>query len=173
MLMASVAFALVGISTSVVLEAGADVEAVDERVAVNPNLSIGACRLGGETLRVQAGMAPAEVSGSMVGAHSANDQQPPNAMYCSGYVPPEPQYCVAVQRAGYYDFYVVDGGNVDTVLVLRDADGTNYGCDDDGGMGLLSRLGVWLEPGSYSLYVGTFSQGVSATYQMTVQSYGE
>ncbi len=173
MLMASVALAFVGAAASAAVDVGTGPAVIDERVAVNPNLGTGACTLGGETIRVSFGMLESQVTGAMTGSLSANQDQPPSSLYCSGYVPPEPQYCVSVQRAGYYVFHVVAGGGVDTVLVMRDAEGTNNACDDDGGTGLLSRLEVWLEPGSYSLYVGTFSQGVSATYQMNVQSYGE
>lgn len=148
-------------------------EADDARIAVNPNLSAGHCTLGGELVRTRPGMVAVTVAGSMTGSLAANDASPNPDFWCSGYVEPEPHYCIDVDRAGWFIFHITQAGGVDTVLVLRDEYGVNVGCDDDGGSGLMSRMEVWLEPGNYSLFVGTYSQGYSGTYTMTIQSYGE
>jgi hypothetical protein len=86
---------------------------------------------------------------------------------------PEAIVALTLQRASNVTWEIVDA-SYDTLIFARsvcDDGGTEFGCDDDGGMGLWSRINVPRVPaGTTFLFVDGFGAGSgNATLQVTVQ----
>lgn len=141
--------------------------AADGRLAINPNISVGDCP-GGAAIDVAPTMGDRTLTGTLAG------EQPGDALfesYCVGYYRPNAQFCVAVPSpGGYYTFTVTDAGGVDATMGLSGGAYEVPACDDDSAGNLLPKLVQWLEPGEYRLWVGSFSEGASARFTMTVRS---
>lgn len=149
-----------------VTAAGASAEPPPDLLALNPNLSIGTCA-GGQPIAVSAGMGMRTLAGRAVGAVTGQEVF---GEYCVGHYTNAPHFCFAVPApGGYYTFEIVDANGTDTTLAITTNESWPY-CDDDGGNSLLSRITNWYEPGTYHVYVGTFSRGVETEFTMTVQA---
>ncbi len=61
-------------------------------------------------------------------------------------------------------------GQFDTYLILEDEDGTWLAEDDDGGVGLNSRLVYAAPPGQYRVVVTSYGPGEVGSYQLSTQS---
>jgi len=145
----------------------ADVAASSDELALNPNISLVGCSGTGVSVTDAPPFANRTVTGSFVGTVSAYELGPRD-LYCAGYVPTESQVCISVPPGGgMYDIEVTDAEMVDSVLLIVGPDG-RVDCDDDGGMHLLSRIYTHFTEGEYHVYVGTYSQGLSGNFVMTV-----
>jgi hypothetical protein len=58
---------------------------------------------------------------------------------------------------------------IDTYLLLTDAEGRILGVDDDGGFGTDSRLVHQFAPGTYTIWATTYSPGEVGSYQLSVR----
>ena len=142
-----------------------------ELLAFNSNISIGSCSGGQDSIVVSPSMSSRQYRGDFVGELYGYDFF---GTWCTGYVPPTPQYCVRVpDGGGNFVFEITDAGGVDTIMALSADNPLDYlYCDDDGaGYALLSRIDTWLDGGEYLLYIGSYSQNNSGTFTLEVSSY--
>lgn len=143
--------------------------APESLLAINPNISVGTCSGGGDAIDVSPSMGTRTFAGRFYGELHGETVF---GQYCTGHYETEPSYCVSVAGPGsYYTFEITDAEGVDTTLAITGGSLEWPFCDDDGaGHDLLSKAVIWLEPGEYFVHVGSFSQGGSARYTMTVRS---
>lgn len=92
------------------------------------------------------------------------------ADWCYGFVPVEPSQCIQVLEAGNYVFEATATGGIDAIMVLRSPQQGLVYCDDDSGGELRPRLEVQLLPGSYEVYVGTYSEGEAGPFTLSLSN---
>lgn len=137
-------------------------------LALNPELPLTSCSGAGDSTHVAPGTSTT-LEGTLAGTIEANTHVPSD-MWCSGYVPLEPQHCLVVTAPLTVTLEVIDASGIDSVLVVQDADGQLVNCDDDGGTNLLSRLDLSVPPGTYRVSVGSFGSGHEGRYRMTLRT---
>ena len=145
----------------------AGVPAPEGLLALDPHITIGDCP-GGVAVDLAPGMQQRTLEGSLRGDVSG---EVIFGQYCVGFYTEPAQVCVHVSgAAAYYTFEITEAQSVDTTLAIS-GPGLEYPyCDDDGaGRALLSKAVIWLEPGAYLVWVGSYGQGTSARYTMTIR----
>lgn len=138
-------------------------------VAITPQISIRTC--GGDVpISLSIGAPEQRLTGSFVGTHDGDELFDAQ---CIGHYETEPQFCVSVPPpGGYIVLEVIDAQGVDTTMGLFGESLDWAVCDDDSGTrghGLLSKLEFWVSAGEYDLYIGSYSSGVSATFELAAR----
>lgn len=136
---------------------------------MDPNLSFARGCSGGDESVVLNGRQHV-LSGTFTGEIEANSLSlDPNMYWCSGYLPPTPQFCVTVPSDGTWTFQVTNSDSVDSVMALQPIPATDMPwCDDDSAGNLMPMFTATLTAGTYHLYVGAFSVGNSGTFALQV-----
>lgn len=122
----------------------------------------GSFNVSGPATSVGPGFAPDPMvlSGSAGGPSQASSLDPT----CRGYVGIIPSHTLQVSGAMPM-LRIMARSDEDTTLVVRRPDGT-YACNDDSD-GLNPAVDLAnVQPGAYNVFVGTYSSGRSATYQL-------
>jgi len=88
---------------------------------------------------------------------------------CLGFVPRQPQVDLDVRALG--EAQIVARAEEDLVLLVRRPDGT-FICDDDGAGNLDPRLVENLQLGHYQVWVGTYAQGRTPSFHLSVDVDG-
>jgi hypothetical protein len=80
---------------------------------------------------------------------------------CTGYVPQQPAHTV-ILTSGFTNLRILVSSAEDVVLVVRQPDGT-FRCDDDTDPGVITNptMEGAFAPGTYTIWVGTYSQGTA------------
>ncbi len=138
----------------------------DALLALNPNISLVRCS-GAAAMVLSPTMAAASQTVDYHGVLPAADalSLDPSA-WCPGHLPVQPQLCLDVVAASTYTFYATDPTGTDTVMAISGGTGAPM-CDDDSGGNMQPYLSVALEPGQYSLYVGSYGIGITGTATVT------
>ncbi len=107
--------------------------------------------------------APPPLPGSVRGEHAASSL----ADECRGYVSQQP---LLVLRANEpTSVRVATRSSTDLVLAVVDAEG-RVRCDDDSGDGSNAALSLTLGPGDTRVWVGTFAEGATASFELLVNA---
>jgi hypothetical protein len=86
-----------------------------------------------------------------------------------GFLPNRAQVCLVVEDSGHYDVEVTSS-RTDTVMAIVPVSGRGrVHFDDDGGDGFLSRFSGRLRRGTYLVYVGTYTRGDRAPFQLAAR----
>jgi hypothetical protein len=88
---------------------------------------------------------------------------------CRGWIPTAPQF--AIRTPARRPVRIDAISNVDTTMVVREPNGDIH-CDDDSGGSSNPRLTVSLQPGVTAVWIGTYSQGTNAAFQLVVTPTG-
>jgi hypothetical protein len=162
-----------GLLTAALLSVGAASPEMpaETLLAINPNISVGVCS-GGDPIAASPTMSERVFSGRLHGGMSSEEVF---GAQCAGYYQAEAQFCVSIPApGGYYNIELTDAEGVDTTMALTAPSLSWPLCDDDGGTrghALLSRVNGWLDVGDYLLFVGSYSQGESAAFILSVTSH--
>lgn len=125
----------------------------------------------GPAVQLSAGFLPdpqtarGQAGGPVQGSALAN-----NESGCTGWVPAAPQHTLMLQTAFRSLRIVVSAGeDDDTTLIVRGPDGRYYCNDDTDGFNPVVAEGFG--PGTYQVWVGTYSQGSTASYVIGFTEY--
>ena len=128
-------------------------------VAPPPPSHHGGGRYGGAVL---APHSPVEsLAGVSGGPRSARSMGP----QCRGHIAATPDHIITVTSPMMLTFDVTAPG--DTTLVITGPTGVL--CDDDGGPGFNPRISAPLQPGSYQIFVGSYSRRQNYHYTMSIR----
>lgn len=138
-------------------------------VAINPRITLRTCE-GVPAIALASGGTERQYTDSFVGLQ---ESEVAFAAGCTGFFETEPHFCIAVAPpGGYLALEVIDAQGVDaTMALVGDRLGWTH-CDDDSGTRgheLLPKIEVWVGPGEYTVYVGSYSRGVSATFDLAAR----
>ena len=91
---------------------------------------------------------------------------------CRGWVANQPDFFIIYDSANAWDLVFNVLSDSDTTLLIHSPGGRWY-CDDDGGEGSNPRLAFENPaPGRYSIWVGTYSQGIYPEARLAVSNWG-
>lgn len=143
---------------------------VGEELALDLRTSSLACPAGAPVIVVGSSQQrSARASGMTVGNEPPNFPQTGGNFYCAGHYS-EVSACLLVVSPAQVRLEVVDSSGVDSTMMLRSStDSDELYCDDDSAGDLRPELSLQLAEGSYEVYVGTYSRGNRAAYELLVQ----
>jgi len=121
----------------------------------------GVSRFGTVTLSAGFNPDPHVVEGTTSADQLASQLSPE----CEGYVARTPDHVFVAATAFPSMRLLVNGGSVDTTLVVRRPDGS-FLCDDDGAGAHQPLISGTFAPGSYRIWVGTFEGGQAIAYRL-------
>ncbi len=120
---------------------------------------------GVATLSPTTGRTMAAHAGTTEGSHAASVF----GTGCRGYVPSAPH--LALRVTGYQYVSLTTASSADLTMVLRDPSG-HVRCDDDSGEGLNPRISTALEPGTWTVWVGSFNEDTRAPFTLLIDAQG-
>lgn len=124
---------------------------------------------GGATVNLAPGFAPDPtiLSGTAVGTVAASTMNP----ICAGYVPAAPNHILNVTAPFAMPVTLSGTASVDTVMVIRLADGRVI-CNDDGPVFPNPQLVEILPMGQHQVFYGTYSAGGNTPYTLSISAMG-
>lgn len=142
----------------------------EEEVALDLRTSSLACPAGAPVIVVGSDQQrSARATGTALGNQAPDYPQSGGNFYCAGHYG-EISACLLVISSAQVRLEVVDSSGVDSTMMLRSSTNSDeLYCDDDSAGDLRPELTVQLTEGSYEVYVGTYSRGNSAAYELFVQ----
>jgi hypothetical protein len=122
---------------------------------------------GGATVNLAPGFMPDPtiLSGTAVGTVSASTMSPS----CAGYVPAAPNHILNVTAPFLTPVTLSGTAAVDTVMVIRLADGRVI-CNDDGPVFPNPQLVEMLPMGQHQVFYGTYSPGGNTPYTLSISA---
>lgn len=107
---------------------------------------------------------PHQIEGDIIGRKPASEF----GATCAGFIGDAPTFAFDIEGDEPVEMAisVLNSGGIDTTLVL-DGPGGPY-CDDDSGGATLPRLRAELPPGSYTVYIGSYSENQGAHYRASI-----